>query len=157
MIVLILEIQSFFQTMTQVELINLIVSTTAMLISIAAASFAFFQLRTQRRQVLLDNYARLIEINRELIAMGFDDLSLFSILEGVEGDEVKKNRYLQLWFNQIDLIFAAHRHGALDHDGWQSLKSDIEDFFSVSLVQQRWKMVSKYYRADLRKFVDEIM
>ena len=110
------------------------------LISFISILLVVLQLRGHLRQRRLESLIRIYDINRELLSLGFDHPELFEILSDVDRvDPVRERRYLQLWLNQLALIFATHRHGLLDRELEASLSRELREFMSQQNMRMHWK------------------
>ena len=144
--------------MKQYEIITIIMSGLALLGSSISIFFVFSQVKGMMKQLFLDNYTRISEVNRSLIVLGFSDHDLFSILDGCNiPNNVKQKRYIQLWLNQADIIITAHKLGILNDSSWNALQADLTDFFLLPPVKKRWENVKQYYNKDMIVFVDDIL
>lgn len=83
------------------------VSAGSAFFTLVTAVFVLIQVRLFRRQLKFEVLLQIKTINRELLLLGFDRPELFDVINGEgKGTEAEK-RYLQLWLNQIDLIYHA--------------------------------------------------
>ncbi len=109
------------------------------------------QLRDHNRQRKLESEIRVYDVNRELLKLGFDRPELFEILEDAEEvDPVWERRYLQLWLNQLTLIFAMHKRGYFKDELESSLVRDNKDFMLLNNMRHHWQGYRKYYPASFR-------
>lgn len=122
-----------------------------------SAGFVLWQARLLRQQIRFQVLVEIKNINRELLMLGFDDPSLFRIISGKARDSEKARRYLQLWINQVDLIYHAKRNGLLSKEFVQALEVDIRSFFATKGVEDFWGEVSRYYAPGLREYVDQLL
>ena len=68
------------------------------LLTFVGLLFVAWQMRDGNQQRKIESEIRMYDINRELIAMGFDKPELFEILKDTnKGDSELERWYLQLW------------------------------------------------------------
>lgn len=128
------------------------------LLTFVGLLFVAWQMRDGNKQRKMDSQIRLYEINRELISLGFEKPELFEVLkDGEKIDHNLERRYLQLWLNQLSLIFSLKATGALQKDYQESCERDLRDMFELASMRRHWRAFGKYYPASFRKAVNDIL
>jgi hypothetical protein len=118
----------------------------------------FIQLRYFVRQMRMDAFIRIQEINRELVTVGLTDSEILGFLEsGQPVDDPRAKRYAQLWLNQMNLVFRANREGQLHPEFWTGMRADLEEFVRIPLIRHHWKRVRKFYPETFQEFVDSVL
>src|SRR5437016_6124612 len=101
------------------ETLNLVISGAALFVSLATFLFVVVQVRAYLRQLRFDSLSRILETNRELLVIGFEHPDLLSVLEGEPlQDSRRQKRYLQLWINQMNMMWIAQQNGMIDRTTW---------------------------------------
>jgi hypothetical protein len=128
------------------------------LLTFAGLLFVAWQIRDANKQSKLESQIRLYDVNRELISMGFSKPELFEVLKDEKKvDPTLERRYLQLWLNQLSLIFSLKAAGALQKDYQESCERDLRDMFELASMRRHWRAFGKYYPASFQKAVDDIL
>lgn len=129
----------------------------AFVLSFISISLVLVQLNDQMKQRKIDADIRISDINRQLITLGFSHPELFKVLHGEPADPVVERRYLQLWFNQFDLIYTYKVRGLFSNEVRESLEHDIRDFLKTENVQGHWRQFHQYYPASFQHFVNSLL
>lgn len=136
---------------------ELVVAYTGQIITFCTVLFLYVQVRLFSRQLKLESLIRLKENNREILALGFDHPELFNVLNGNEVDPEFEKRYLQLWLNQMDIVWHAQHTGLLFKQDAQALRKDTVDFFMLPSMQKHWILVRGYYPKGFQVYIDDII
>ncbi len=116
------------------------------------------QLKVHNEQRKLDSFAKLYDINRELISLGFNNTELFEVLlDSEDVDPRLERRYLQLWFNQLSLMHAYRSRGLYPCEQPESLEADVQDFLQMKNMRSHWEAFGGYYPKAFRLFVEEMI
>lgn len=127
------------------------------LISLLGLVMVLVELRESNRQKKLDSQIQLNQINRELISLGFAKPELFEILNNSrKADPIVKRRYLQLWLNQLSLVYAFKTSGAFHADYEECCERDLRDMMKMPSMRHHWSEFKQYYPASFQKWVDSI-
>jgi len=129
----------------------------AFVLSFISISLVLVQLNDQMKQRKIDADIRISDINRQLITLGFAYPALFGVLQGETSDPVAERRYLQLWFNQFDLIYTYKVRGLFSNEVRESLEHDIRDFLKPQNVQRHWREFRQYYPVSFQHFVNSLL
>lgn len=135
---------------------ELYVSLFSTLISFAGWLLVVAQLRQGNDQRRLESLLHIKEINRAILTLGFDKPELFQVLHGKKTDSIQAVHYLQLWFNQFEMIHSFHEQGMFSHDLMESLKRDIRDFLSQGNVEAHWQKKREFYSTSFQAFIDSL-
>jgi len=127
-------------------------------ISLVSVLLVVVQLRGNLRQRQLESLIHIYDVNRQLIAQGFQHPELFKILEDApDTDPVLTRRYLQLWLNQLALIHRIHRHGLFQEELQVSLAREVREFMAQDNMRRHWQQQRSFYPASFRRFVDHVV
>ena len=139
------------------QVLAILVSAGSAFFTLVTAVFVLIQVRLFRRQLKFEVLLQIKTINRELLLLGFDRPELFDVINGEgQGTEAEK-RYLQLWLNQIDLIYHAKCSRLLTPEYISALERDIADFFKIDRARQLWREVRHYYPPGLQHYLDRVV
>lgn len=133
------------------------------IISCVAIILTLIQIMLLRRQLRLDALIKVVQSNRELLAMGFDKPSLWEFFkqdwETVtdKSSQEQRRRYFQLWLNHMHIIWKAHKLGLYDRNEWRATRDDMIDFFRLEPFQQHWEEVQRYYPKPFRREVRRLL
>lgn len=134
------------------------VSIISALIALAGLLFVAKQLRDANGQTKLGSQIKLLDINRDLISLGFSDPQLFTILSDAKNaDPMMERRYLQLWLNQLALIHSFRVNKIFEKEVQESFERDLRDFMSMSNMRRHWRKFEKYYPASFQAYVNTII
>lgn len=120
------------------------------------------QVSLLNRQLQLDSLIKISDANREIISLGFEKPGLWSIIDDSAGildskGAEQRKKYLQLWFNQMHIIWKAWRLDLLDQDEWIACRADIVDSLQLRALRSHWSEVEEYYPRGFRKFLNSII
>jgi hypothetical protein len=120
--------------------------------------FVALQLRDSTRQRRSDSLVKILDINRELIALGFAHPTLFAILAGKDNtDPLWTQRYLQLWLNQFSLVHSYLEHSMLGGEVRDNLLRDISEFMLNDNVRKHWHTFGHLYPASFQAYINGIL
>ncbi len=136
---------------------ELVVAYTGQTITFCTVLFLYVQVRLFSRQLKLESLIRLKENNREILALGFDHPELFNVLNGKDVEPEMEKRYLQLWLNQMDIVWHAQHTGLLFRQDAEALRKDTADFFMLPSMQKHWILVRGYYPSGFQVYIDGII
>ncbi|GHC12029.1 DUF6082 family protein [Cerasicoccus arenae] len=127
-----------------------------------AALAGFFvlvwELRRGVRQMRFQAVLEIYKTNRELIQLALDDPDLMAVLEGREEvDSTKERRYLQMWLNQMTMVYLGWRNRFLPRSSWEGLRRDIQESSQSPNVRKLWNQLSPYYDEEFQKFMTEMI
>ena len=146
---------------TYMDLIDIkpevLVSYCALIVSGCSLLLVGIQVKLLRNQLRLDALIRLKDINRELLVLGFTHPELFEVLNGNAIDPEKEKRYLQLWLNQIDVIWHGLKSNLFTKDYEAGLRRDISDMFQLESMRKHWNIASVYYSRGFVKYINRII
>lgn len=144
--------------MSDKDAIALLISGAALVVSIGTGVFVYIQVRGYLKQLRFDALSRVLEINRTLLSLGFQNGALFDVLEGRSIPNVQiEKRYLQMWLNQIHLLWLAHREDLIDADHWEGHSRDFVSFVSLPNFKAHWQHTREFYSPDFGSFVDGLI
>jgi hypothetical protein len=127
-------------------------------ISFSGLMLVLWQLRINNRQRESESLARIIDVNRQLITLGFSHPELFAILEDKKvTNPVWERQYLTLWLNQLSLVHSFLKNSALSAERQINLERDMFDFMAMSSVQNHWQTHGKFYPASFQTYVNNIL
>jgi hypothetical protein len=127
-------------------------------VSFVALIFVGVQIRAATRQRTSDSLVKILDVNRELITLGFSHPELFEILTGDKNpNPVKTQRYLQLWLNQFSLVFSYLQHSVLRGEAKDNLERDLSEFMTMPNMRKHWQKFGRLYPASFQSYINEIL
>jgi hypothetical protein len=132
------------------------VAVFSALVSFVGLLLVVYQLRDATAQRRLESLLQISAINREIITLGFSKPELFQILQGKQTDPLIEQHYLQLWFNQFELIHSFQDRRMFNADVMESLSRDIKDFMSEANARRHWQRMREFYPKSFQSFVNQI-
>ena len=127
-------------------------------ISFVGLLFVAVQLRDATKQRELESLVELYDINRQLMAFGFEHPMLFEILEDRPiANPLWQKRYLQLWLNQLSLSHSFLRHSVVQTELQDELSRNLVDFLGMKLMQQHWQEYGSFYPDSFQQRVNDIL
>ena len=140
------------------DLIGQAISLLAFGLSLISVLYVYVQVKAQRRQQQMDFHVRLVEINRELLNMGFAYPELLAVLRGEEiDDKDKQTRFIQMWINQSLVMWLGKEHGIIGEDVWYSLRRDIATFVNRPPMKAHWLQFAPYYIPGFANFMNGLV
>lgn len=138
--------------------VDQMVAVFSALTSFAGLVFVALQMRDATRQRRQGSLSEIYDINRQLLSLGFDHPQLFAILvdKGCAEPEWER-RYLQMWLNQLSLIYSTIKQGGFDPEFEQSLEWDIRFFMTLENMRRHWKRYREFYPASFQALVNGIV
>jgi hypothetical protein len=127
-------------------------------VSFVGLIFVGLQLRDATRQRTSDSLVKVLDINRELITLGFSHPQLFEILTGDKNaNPVWTQRYLQLWLNQFSLVYSYLQHSVLRGEAKDNLERDLSEFMTMPNMRKHWQKFGRLYPASFQAYINEIL
>jgi hypothetical protein len=127
-------------------------------ISFAGLLLVVLQLRESTRQRSLEALYQIYDVNRELLTLGFCHPELFQVLSDEPSvDPQWERRYLQLWLNQLSLIYSHLEKGSFDTEFLESLKRDIRYMMTLRNMQRHWSRFREFYPASFQRLVERML
>ena len=127
-------------------------------VSFVGLVFVGVQLRDGTRQRMSDSLVKILDINRELITLGFSHPQLFEILAGnKDADPVWTQRYMQLWLNQFSLVHSYLEHSMLGKEARANLERDLSEFMATPNMRRHWHRFGKLYPASFQAYINQIL
>jgi len=140
------------------DTINLLISTLALLVAIGSGAFVAVQVRAYLRQLRFDALSRILEVNRQLLLVGFEHPELLTVLEGQTiADFRMQKRYFQMWLNQVHLMWLAHKENLIDETYWDGHSRDFISLANLENFKTHWEGAKTYYEGEFRVFVDSLI
>ena len=138
-----------------------VASMGGLLVALGGILLALLQLRLLRRQLKLDALIKIMDSNREIVALGFEYPALWSALEDntatVFAEEAQaRRRYLQLWINHMQVMWGAWRLGLISGREWEAYRSDIAEFLRVEALREHWTRVARFYPKGFQRLVAKL-
>lgn len=138
-------------------IISIIISSLALVVSL----FSYFVQKKQNensdKELKVKAFKDILNSHRELY---------FEILKNDEfaskvadsGDVAlfKKNMLGTILINHCQIIFETAKNKLVSDDDWVGLQNDIKDFFTWSIVRDRWVNNRQFYPRDFQRFVDNL-
>lgn len=133
------------------------VATVSVSLSFLSLMLVVFQLQELTEQRKLESLMRLYDINRQLLTLGFSQPELFDILHDRPGaDPMLERHYLQLWLNQVVLIFYIQKRGFFAPDLRVSWEADARDLLKQANLQRHWRLCRQFYPTSFQTYVDSL-
>ncbi len=130
-------------------------------VALAGIALTLAQLRLFRRQLKLDALLKIMDSNREIVTLGFEHPAVWSAIEEDSGtvsaeNDVTRRRYLQLWTNHMQIMWASRQLGLVSGREWQAYRQDLGEFLRTPALQQHWASVARFYPKDFQRLVTEL-
>jgi hypothetical protein len=120
--------------------------------------FVGLQLRDATRQRASDSLVKILDINRELITLGFSHPQLFEILADAKNTHPAwTQRYLQLFLNQFSLVFFYLKHSVSPKEVIVNWELDVADSMTKSNMRKHWQEFGRLYPASFQAYVNAIL
>jgi hypothetical protein len=127
-------------------------------VSFLGLFFVGIQMRESRKQRETESLIQVLDVNRQLVILGFSHPQLFKILEGDKTVEPLLERYyLQLWLNQFSLIHSYFRNSFLKGERKENLERDLSDVMLMPNMQKHWHQFGKFYPASFQNYINGIL
>ena len=151
---------AFGEWLRTVDLVQ-VANGAGLFVALASIALTLAQLRLFRRQLKLDALVRIMDSNRKIVTLGFEHPSLWSAIEGGAGavvaeEALKQRRYLQLWTNHMQIMWAAWQLGLVSGREWQAYQQDLVEFLRTPALQQHWASVARFYPKGFQRLVTEL-
>ncbi len=129
--------------------------------ALAGIGLTLVQLHFFRRQLQLEALIQIMDSNREIVSLGFEHPDLWHALEAADGsllaeEAATRRRYLQLWTNHMQVIWAAWRLGLVSGSEWQAYRLDLAEFLRSPALQAHWASVARYYPREFQRLVGRL-
>ncbi|MBI5385580.1 MAG: hypothetical protein HZA90_12950 [Verrucomicrobia bacterium] len=136
------------------------VNVGGLLVAGVGISLTLLQLRLLRRQLKLDALIRIMDSNRAIVTLEFEHPAVWSALQSsaaLLAEEVQvRRRYLQLWTNHMQMIWAAWNLGLVSGREWEAYRRDMADFLRIPAWQEHWAKVGQFYPKGFRRLVGKL-
>ena len=133
------------------------VAAVSVTLSFLSLMLVVFQLQELTEQRKLESLMRLYDINRQLLTLGFSQPELFNILHDQPGaDPMLERHYLQLWLNQVVLIFYIQKRGFFAPDLRARWEADARDLLRQENLKRHWRLCRQFYPASFQTYVDSL-
>jgi hypothetical protein len=121
-------------------------NVAGLFVAVVGIGFTLGQLVLLRRQLKLDALIRIMESNREIMAMGFEHPAVWAVMEGstppeVDAEILPQRRYLQLWMNHMQVMWMARRLGLVSGLEWTAYRQDMAESLRAPSLQAHWAEV----------------
>ena len=129
--------------------------------ALAGIGLTLAQLHFFRRQLQLEALIQIMDSNREIVSLGFDHPAVWHALSAEDGvvlaeEALARRRYLQLWTNHMQVIWAAWRLGLVSGSEWQAYRLDLAEFLRSPVLQAHWASVARYYPREFQRLVNRL-
>jgi len=119
-------------------------------VALGGIALTLVQLRLFRRQLKLDALIKIMDSNREIVTLGFASPTVWSLIEGesttiTAQEALARRRYLQLWTNHMQIMWAAWQLGLVSGREWHAYRQDLVEFLRTPVLQQHWASVARFY------------
>lgn len=133
----------------------------AFVAALAGIGLTLVQLHFFRRQLKLEALIQIMDSNREIVSLGFEHPAVWRALEAEDGtvlaeEALARRRYLQLWTNHMQVIWAAWRLGLVSGSEWQAYRLDLAEFLRSPVLQAHWASVARYYPREFQRLVGRL-
>ena len=133
-------------------------TAVSLVFSFVSIFLVIFQLHNNTEQRKIESLIQIYDINRQLLTLGFSTPELFDVLhDGKNSDPLQERHYLQLWLNQMALIYAITRRGFFPPDQRDSLERDMREFLAQDNMRRHWQSFRYCYPVSFQQFVDGLV
>ena len=131
-------------------------------VALAGIGLTLSQLRLFRRQLKLDALIRIMESNRKIVTLGFEYPPVWSLIEGESAtitaqEALTRRRYLQLWTNHMQIMWAARQLGLVSEGEWQAYRQDLGEFLRSPALREHWASVARFYPKGFQRLVTQLI
>ncbi len=138
-----------------------IASAAGLGVALVGIVLTFLQVFLLRRQLKLDALIRIMDSNRQIVALGFKHPLVWAALEGKCGallaeEMLAHRRYLQLWMNHMQIMWAAWQLGLVSGCEWEAYRLDMTDFLRAKALREHWARVAPFYPLGFRRLIAEL-
>ena len=128
----------------------------------AGIALTLTQLRLFRRQLKLDALIKIMDSNREIVTLGFEYPPVWSLIEGESAtitapEALTRRRYLQLWTNHMQIMWAARQLGLVSEGEWQAYRQDLGEFLRSPALREHWASVARFYPRGFQQLVTQLI
>lgn len=124
-------------------------------ISFVGLLAVFVQLRRGTKQRESQSLVQILDINRQLLTLGFSNPDLIRVLhDATDVDPMREEHYLQLWFNQMWLIHLFLGQSTFNKEIKEPLLCAMEEMTTLANFRRLWQRKRMFYSASFREFVD---
>ena len=129
--------------------------------ALAGITLTLVQLHLFRRQLKLEALIQIMDSNREIVSLGFEHPDLWRALDcqdrAVLAEEATtQRRYLQLWTNHMQVMWAAWRLGLVSGSEWQAYRLDLAEGLKSPALRAHWESVARYYPREFQRLVTRL-
>jgi len=138
-----------------------LVNGGGLLAAAAGIALTLTQLRLFRRQLKLDALIRIMDSNRKIVPLGFDHPTVWSVIVGESDtataeETLARRRYLQLWTNHMQIMWAAWQLGLVSGHEWEAFRQDLSEFLRSPALREHWAKVARFYPKGFQRLVTEL-
>jgi len=132
-----------------------------LLVASVGIALTLMQLRLFRRQLKLDALIKIMDSNREIVTLGFEHPMVWAAMAAGAGpvlaeEAQARRRYLQLWTNHMQVMWAAWQLGLVSGPEWQAYRQDLGEFLRSPALQEHWDAVARFYPPGFQRLVAEL-
>ena len=130
-------------------------------VALAGIGLTLLQLLLLRRQLKLEALIQITDSTREIVSLGFTHPVVWSVLDGnsatlLAHEALAQRRYLQLWTNHMQVMWAAWQMGLVSGHQWAAYRLDMAEFFRIKALREHWTKVAHYYPPGFQRLMVEL-
>ncbi|MDB6025853.1 MAG: hypothetical protein JWM68_2076 [Verrucomicrobiales bacterium] len=134
------------------------ISLTSAFMSFIGLLFVAVQLHHGIKQRESEALVKILDVNRELLSLGFVYPQLYTVLADAKGvDHAIEKHYLQLWLNQFALIHYYMKRSVVRGELRENLERDIFDMLRMHNMRKHWREFGTFYPSSFKKYVNGIL
>ena len=136
-------------------------NVAGLFVAIVGIGFTLGQLVLLRRQLKLDALIRIMDSNREIVALGFEHPTVWAAIDGsteagVTHDTTEQRRYLQLWMNHMQVMWMARRLALVSGLEWAAYRRDMTESLRAPSLRAHWDEVARFYPLDFQRLITDL-
>jgi sRNA-binding carbon storage regulator CsrA len=135
------------------------IQSFSLILSLGTLIVISVQLYYFTNQLRIRSHIDILNINRDIISIGIENPHLLDTFkeENIHNKKKEqKRRYVQLFMNQMSIIWKAYRLGLYDEAEWRAAKKDMQEMAESEIFMEKWRSSRNFYNEEFADFVDEI-
>jgi hypothetical protein len=129
-----------------------------LVIAVVSVLLTLVELCQIHRQLRLEALIRIMDANREIVALGFGHPALWQVMDGQALEDTRmQRRWLQLWMNHMQVLWTAWRQGLVARGEWEAYQADMAAFLQSRLLREHWATVARFYPRGFRRLVERLL
>ncbi len=137
------------------------VALAGFIIALVGLGMNTVQVRLLVRQLRLDAVLRIAESSRGFTVVSIERPELWDSLQHLgptAGPEnLRRNRFIQLWLNHAVVVWKCWRAGMLEVGDWEACRRDMESILAFPAVREEWLRVRDFYPRGFQQELSDVV